>query len=107
MKRTTTWVVAVALAVAVARPSAQKVELTAILRAAASYVVQYSNKLQAVGAEEDYLQLEVSGGRMRVNRRLGSDVVFVGVGLGRVAVYRDVFARDGNSIRDREPRLLK
>jgi hypothetical protein len=89
-----------------AAPSAQKVELADVLRAAAAYVVKYSDTLQAVGAEEDYLQLEVSGGRKRADRRLRSDVVFVGVGLGRVITFRDSFSKDAHALRPREPRLL-
>jgi hypothetical protein len=93
--------------IAVSHPSAQKVSLPDVLKAAAAYIAQYSDRLQAVSAEEDYLQLEVSGGQMRATRRLISDVAFVGIGAGRVINYRDVFSMDGNVLRERDGRLLK
>lgn len=107
MTRRAVGLAAAVAAFAAAQPAAQQVQLADVLRAAASYIVKYSETLQAVGAEEDYLQLEVSGGRMRLTRRLGSEVAFVGIGLGRVAIFRDVFSRDGNPIRERDQRLLK
>ena len=101
---------AVALVVLALAPvvAAQKnPPLEDILRTAATYVTDYSERLQAVVADESYLQLEVSGGATRMTRRIVSEVAFVGAGMGRVAFYRDVHTLDGKSVRDDASRLLR
>jgi hypothetical protein len=77
-----------------------------VLRAAADYLVQYSQRLSAIAAEEDYTQYDVSSGQMSVPRRLSADVVMIGLGDGGVVGFRDVFAIDSNPVRPREDRLL-
>lgn len=78
-----------------------------VLKAAAAYVVQYSQKLQAVGADEDYMQMDTSGGQMNHIRRLNGDVAMVGFGDGHVAMFRDTYAIDTKLLHERIPRLLK
>jgi len=78
-----------------------------ILRASATYVADYSERLHAVVADESWLQLEVSGGATRITRRLVSEVAFVGDGMGRFAFYRDVQTMDGKSVRDDASRFLR
>lgn len=77
-----------------------------VLRTAADYLDRYSQKLQAVAAEESYLQYETSGGKLSKPRRLSADVAFVGVGSGSTVTYRDVYAIDNATVRPRDERLL-
>jgi hypothetical protein len=86
--------------------TAQKPPLDDILAAAAAYVTQLSERLQLVSAEEFYLQLETSGGQTRFTRRLVSDVVFVGLGKGRLHTFRDGFTKDGVKLREHDGRLV-
>src|SRR5262245_44788903 len=97
----------VAVVLAAGHPAAQKATLPDVLKAAASYLLQYSDRLQAVSADEDYLQMEVSGGAIRLTRKLLSDVALVGIGNGRVVIYRDVYSRDANLVHEHDGRLLK
>jgi len=108
MSRTSSAIVLVVALSLAPQPSAQKgPSLADILRTAATSMTDYSQRLQAVIAEENYLQLEVSGGATRITRRLLSEVAFVGVGMGRVAFYRDVVSLDGKTVRDDESRFLR
>ena len=109
MSRASSGIVLVAALFLAPRPSAQKgPALGDILRTAATYIADFSQRLQAVIAEESYVQLEVSGGATRITRRVYmSEVAFVGVGTGRIAFYRDVISLDGKTVRDDESRFLK
>lgn len=77
-----------------------------ILKAAADYIVQYSEKMQAVGADEEFLQMDTSGGLNHI-RRINGDAVMVGLGDGHLALFRDVYAIDTKLLHERTPRLLK
>jgi hypothetical protein len=84
---------------------AQKPAAEDVLAAAGKYLLEYSQQLSTVAAEEEYTQREPSSGS--VSRRLYSDVVLVGLDDGMVAGFRDVFAIDGRDVRPRDERLLK
>src|SRR4051812_27751178 len=51
-----------------------------VLKLSAEYLTQYSQKLGAVAAEEEFLQYQTSSGQMGVPKRVISDVVWVGYG---------------------------
>ena len=83
---------------------AQQPQLADILKTAAAYLSDYSQKV-AVTAEEDYVQRDTT--TSSAPRRLVSDVVMIGIGNGVVIGHRDVFAVDSSKIRERDERLLK
>ncbi len=76
-----------------------------VLKSAGDYLVQYSKQLGAVAAEEDYVHTEPSV-RGSLAIRLASDVVFLGLGGGGVATFRDVVSVDGAVVHKRDDRLL-
>jgi len=78
-----------------------------ILTSAAGYVVQYSTKLQALTADEVYLQMDESGGRIQSVRRLNGDAVMIGLGDGVTYMFRDTYAIDTKPFHARSDRLLK
>ena len=84
--------------------STQNPQLADILKTAAAYLSDYSEKL-AVTAEEDYVQRDTT--TSSAPRRMTSDVVMIGIGNGVVIGHRDVFAVDSSKIRERDERLLK
>jgi hypothetical protein len=107
MKQLLTPLALVVAALAAAPVAArQQPSLLDILSASARYVDDLSERLQTVVADEDWLQLEVSGGAMRASRRLLSKVAFVGAGKGRLFAFRDVTHKDGNVVAD-DARLLR
>ena len=75
-----------------------------VLTAAGDYLAQYSLKLSAITAEEQYLQYDVSSGELREPRRLTADIVLVGLADGFEG-FRDVFAIDSVPLRPRDGRL--
>jgi hypothetical protein len=85
---------------------AQGKDVRDVLHAAAEYLVQYSQQLAAVAAEEEYRQSDTSTGEMRSTRRLNTDFVLLGLGDGGVAGFRDVFGIDSAPVRQRDDRLL-
>lgn len=78
-----------------------------VLKAAGNYLQEYSQKLNAVGAEEEYLQMDTGGGRINHTRRVQSDVVMVGLDKGQVTLFRDAYAIDTKALHERSDRLLK
>jgi len=91
---------------AVAGLQAQKgPPLPDVLKSASDYLVQYSDKISGVAAEEEYLQYDTTSGQMNTPKRVSSDVVLYGSGSGTVAVFRDAFAIDTVAIRQRDDRL--
>lgn len=84
---------------------AQKPVVADVLEAAGRYLVEYSQKLTTVAAEEDWVHREPAV--LSARRRLQSDVVFVGFDKGIVNGFRDVFAVDGREVRTRDDRALK
>jgi hypothetical protein len=77
-----------------------------LLKLAGDYLTQYSQKLAATAAEEEYLQYETSTGKMATPKRLTSDVVWLGRGDGSIEGYRDVVALDHVAVRPKDERLL-
>src|SRR5450756_44123 len=77
-----------------------------VLQAAGDYLVQYSQRLGAVTAEEEYMQSDSSSGQMGIPKRVNSEIVWVGGGNGGVLGFRDVFAIDNKPVRQRDDRLL-
>ena len=77
-----------------------------VLQAAGDYLVQYSQRLGAVTAEEEYMQSDSSSGQMGIPKRVNSEIVWVGGGNGGVLGFRDAFAIDSKPVRQRDDRLL-
>ena len=84
---------------------AQKPTVPDVLKTAGEYLKQYAQKLGAVVAEEEYTQREPI--IPSANRRLISEVVFIGLDSGQIAVFRDVASIDGREVRPKEDRLAK
>ena len=84
---------------------AQKPAAADVVKAAGDYLTQYSQKLGTIVAEEEYTQREpaIPSG----NRRLLSDVAFLGFENGQIAVFRDVVTIDGRDVRPKDDRLAK
>ena len=83
---------------------AQKPQVADILKTAADYLVQYSQKLTTVAADEDYVQREPA---LNLNKRIQSDLVLVGLEDGMVSSFRDAYAVDGHAARPQDDRMLK
>lgn len=81
--------------------------LADVLQAAADYLVDYSQKLGAVEAEEALTQRETSGGSFGTGRTWRAEVVLLGFGNGDIEVFRDVFEVESSKARERDSRLLK
>lgn len=103
MRHTTCIVFALLSAPALAH--AQRPAAADVLKAASDYLVQYTGKLATVAAEEVYTQRDTAS--VQINRRLQSDLVLIGHDGGSISAFRDVFAIDGNPVRERDDRLLK
>ena len=76
-----------------------------LLQAADNYLVQYSQRLSAIAAQEEYVQYDTSADKVRAPRRLSADVVLYGLGDGSVAAFRDVLAIDDAAVHPRDERL--
>ena len=76
-----------------------------LLQAGADYLVQYSQRLSAIAAQEEYVQYETSSDQVRAPRRLSADVVLVGLEDGAIAGFRDVVAIDNIPVHPRDDRL--
>lgn len=97
-------VLALAVVCGAALPAgAQKPQIADVLKTAGQYLAEHAQKLGAVVGEEEYTQREPAAGN--AGRRLLSDVVFIGMDGGQVAVFRDVVAIDGRETRQRDGRL--
>jgi hypothetical protein len=89
--------------------TAQEPTLDAVLTRAAAYVTDFQRRLSGIVAEESYLQQINSGAGGPLQRvRLMSDVLLVRPpGAEHYVQFRDVFAVNGASVRDREERLTR
>ncbi len=89
--------------------SAQEPTLGAVLTRAAAYVADFQRLLSGIVADESYLQQINSGAGGPLQRvRLTSDVLLVRPpGADHYVQFRDVFAVNGASVRDREERLTR
>lgn len=76
-----------------------------VLKLGGEALVQYSQHLGAMVAEEEYRQMETSSGQMGVPKRVISDVVWLGRGDGSVEGFRDVIAIDRVPVRPKDDRL--
>jgi hypothetical protein len=86
--------------------TAQKeASLPDLLKAGGDYLVQYSEKLGALVAEEEYMQADTSTGRLGTPKRVGSDVVWLGLGDGQIEGFRDVTNVDRVAVRPKDSRL--
>lgn len=104
MTRRAVLIVSLALALPVCL-DAQKPALADILQAAASYLIDYSQKLSVVTAEEEYTQYDTRVAS--ATKRFQSDFVIVGLSEGQLVSFRDVYSIDSNEVRPRDGRLLK
>jgi hypothetical protein len=97
-------VVAVALVVgrAAAAPQSSPPELASALAAAGRYLEQYERDVTAVIAHEDYQQHILSEKKARV---LKSDLLILADAEWGWVEFRDVFAVDGQGVRDRDERI--
>ena len=84
---------------------AQKPAVPDLLKAVGDYLLQYTEKLATIAAEEEYTQRQPEA--TQASRRLNSDIVLIGHKGGSISAFRDAFAIDGNPIRQRDDRLLK
>ena len=98
--------IAVLLLVPGAVPAQKGPAVQDLLKLAGDYLAQYSQKLNAVAAEEEYLQYETSSGKMASPIRLSTDVVWIGRGDGSIEAFRDVVALDHVPVRPKDERLL-
>ena len=76
-----------------------------LLDTADNYLVQYSQRLSAIAAEEEYVQYDTSADKVRAPRRLSADVVLFGLADGSIAGFRDVVAIDNAPVHQRDDRL--
>jgi hypothetical protein len=76
-----------------------------VLKVAGDAVVQYTQKLGVVAADEEFTQYETSSGRMSTPKRVNSVVVFSGQDDGSLASFRDVVAIDTVPVRSKDDRL--
>ena len=84
------------------RPHSQEIRVDDVLNAAAEYLQRYERAISGVVAEESYAQGAPGLGA----RTLRSDVLFLGdEALGWIE-FRDVFSVDGQTVRDRQQRVL-
>jgi hypothetical protein len=77
-----------------------------LLKMAGEYLTQYSEKLGAMAAQEEYLQYETSSGSMTTPRRVYTHVVWLGRGEGAIDGFRDVVALDQVPVRPKDDRLF-
>lgn len=104
------WMAMVAMAggVAAATGQAQKgPALADVLQAAASYLVEYSQRLGAVQTEEALIQRETSAGTFGTGHTWKAELVLLGFGTGEIGAYRDVFEVENSPARTPDGRLLK
>src|SRR5260221_11640182 len=78
-----------------------------ILQAAGKYLVDYSQKLGAVEAEEALTQRETSAGTFGTGHTWKAEVVLLGLGNGSFGAFRDVFEVEGSKAREHDDRLFK
>lgn len=79
--------------------------LPTLLQTSADYLVQYSQRLSAIAAQEHYVQYDTSADQVRTPRRLSADIVLVGLEDGVIAGFRDVNAIDNAPVHPRDDRL--
>jgi hypothetical protein len=98
---------AVMLALASGRVTAQRPSTADVLAKAASYLASYEKEFSVVVAEESYLQTVVARIGSNKVRTLRSDVLQTSVGQDAWVAFRDVFEVNGEKVRDRDTRLQK
>src|SRR5262249_28043174 len=105
-------------------PTEHAPELDAALDAAAGYLVQYEQRISAIGAEEEYQQAVTpltgtvaaspiqartnaanSGQAAPITRKTRANIMTISLGARGWVAFRDVFEVDGRRVGDREERL--
>ena len=89
-------------------PSAQGKQDSALVDAlgrTADYVSTYRPKVSGVMLEEFFMLTEIAGSKMRVPRRISSDIVLLNI-TERLASVRDIYAIDTKPTRERQPRIF-
>jgi hypothetical protein len=88
---------------------AEEPSLATVMQRASAYVVEFQRQLSSIVAEEVYVQEIIQQPERFVNgshRELRSDLLLIRpAGADRYVEFRDVFAVDGNPVRDRQDRL--
>lgn len=81
--------------------------LREVLKRSATYVEQYHRQLEAIVAEERYVQRSSTTGNAAVSRTLRSDFMLLPGGSGEPAwfAFRDVFEVDGEAVESSRGRL--
>ena len=87
--------------------AAQRVDTTQVLQRVAAYVRDYELSFASVVCEELYTQRARNVGAVAwETRELRSEIALVRTRRGDWRLFRDVFAVDGKTVRDRDERLL-
>lgn len=96
-----------ALCLASLHASVPQPSLREVLKRSASYVEQYHRQLEAIVAEERYVQRSSTTGNPAVSRTLRSDFMLLPGGSGEPAwfAFRDVFEVDGEAVESSRGRL--
>src|ERR1700736_2555267 len=87
---------------------AEEPSLATVMQRASAYVVEFQRQLSSIVAEEVYVQdiVKQPGFVTGSHRELRSDLLLIRpAGADRYVEFRDVFAVDGNPVRDRQDRL--
>ena len=97
----------VALCLATLAAGAPQPSLRDMLKRSASYVEQYHRQLEAIVAEERYVQRSSTAGDPAASRMLRSDFMLLPGGSGEPAwfAFRDVFEVDGEAVETSRGRL--
>jgi hypothetical protein len=96
-----------ALCLACVAGAAPEPSLREVLKRSASYVEQYHRQLEAIVAEERYVQRSSTTANSAVTRTLRSDFMLLPGGSGEPAwfAFRDVFEVDGDAVESSRGRL--
>ncbi|HEY2432336.1 MAG TPA: hypothetical protein VGI12_06645 [Vicinamibacterales bacterium] len=79
---------------------------TDLLTVVGNYLTGYADRLGAVGADEEFTQIDIGSGRMGTPRRVNCSVVWLGRSGGVLDGFRDVVALDRAPIRPKDDRLM-
>ncbi len=77
-----------------------------LLTLEAKYLTGYAERLGAVGADEEFTQIDMGSGRMGTPRRVNSSVVWLGLSGGSIDGFRDAVAIDRAPLRPKDDRLM-
>jgi hypothetical protein len=103
------WLTFTFLAGSVALVPAQQQKAPAlpdILASAATYLVDYSQRIGAVEAEEALIQRETTGGGFGPGHTWKAEIVLLGYGNGDFSTFRDIFELEEKKARQRDSRVF-